>query len=75
MLLVRAMVTDKEAADVIMVAQTPGITVFQVVVSPSDLGRLIGKGGRSARSIRTILRAIAREQAELFELEIVQRTV
>lgn len=69
-LLIRAMVKDREAAHVVMSCQEDGTTAFRVVVSPSDVGRLIGKGGRSARSIRVILSAIAHEKGERFHLEI-----
>ena len=33
------------------------ITVLELKVAPSDLGKVIGKQGRTARSIRTILGA------------------
>ena len=32
---------------------------YQVKVNPSDLGRVIGKGGTIAKAIRTIARSIA----------------
>lgn len=33
-------------------------TVFQVTVAPSDAGKVIGKDGRTARSLRVILSAM-----------------
>ncbi len=33
------------------------VTVLELKVAPSDLGKVIGKQGRTARSIRTILGA------------------
>ncbi|MGN1041381.1 MAG: KH domain-containing protein [Acutalibacteraceae bacterium] len=35
------------------------VTVYQVTVSESDMGRVIGKRGRIAKSIRSIVKAAA----------------
>ena len=34
-----------------------GVIVFHLSVAPDDMGRVIGKQGRIAKSIRTIMRA------------------
>lgn len=36
-----------------------GQTVFRVNVDPEDLGRIIGRGGRTARAIRQVAKAAA----------------
>ena len=36
-----------------------GLTVFHVNVAPDDMGRVIGKQGRIAKAIRTVMRAAA----------------
>jgi predicted RNA-binding protein YlqC (UPF0109 family) len=46
--------------------------VLALKVAPGDLGRVIGKQGRTARSIRTILNAAAMKQNQRFTLEIVE---
>ena len=33
-------------------------TTLQVAVNPSDMGRVIGRGGRTATSLRTVMTAI-----------------
>ena len=38
---------------------TPRGEVLEVRVHPSDLGRVIGRGGRTASSLRTVVSAIA----------------
>ena len=36
-----------------------GVIVFHLNVAPDDMGRVIGKQGRIAKAIRTIMRAAA----------------
>lgn len=39
--------------------ETPRGDVLEVRVHPSDLGRVIGRGGRTASSLRTVVSALA----------------
>jgi predicted RNA-binding protein YlqC (UPF0109 family) len=48
------------------------ITVLELKVAPSDLGKVIGKQGRTARSIRTILGAASMKLHRRFTLEILE---
>ena len=45
------------------------VTVLELKVAPSDLGKVIGKQGRTARSIRTILGAAGMKLNRRFTLE------
>src|SRR5947208_16200275 len=45
-------------------------TVFELRVAQSDLGKVIGKQGRTASSIRTILSAAGMKLKKRFTLEI-----
>ena len=47
-------------------------TVFELRVAPNDLGKVIGKQGRTARSIRTILGAAGMKLKRRFILEILE---
>jgi predicted RNA-binding protein YlqC (UPF0109 family) len=47
-------------------------TVLELKVAPSDLGKVIGKQGRTARSIRTILGAAGMKLNRRFTLEILE---
>jgi predicted RNA-binding protein YlqC (UPF0109 family) len=47
-------------------------TVLELKVAPSDLGKIIGKQGRTARSIRTILGAASMKLNRRFTLEILE---
>jgi len=48
------------------------VTVLELRVAPSDLGKGIGKQGRTARSIRTILGAAGMKLNRRFTLEILE---
>lgn len=45
--------------------------IFELSVSPEDMGRVIGKGGRVANAMRTLLRVAAARQGKRVTLEIV----
>lgn len=48
------------------------VTVLELRVDPTDLGKVIGKQGRTARSIRTILGAAGMKLRKRFTLEILE---
>jgi predicted RNA-binding protein YlqC (UPF0109 family) len=45
-------------------------TMFQVTVAPTDVGKIIGKSGRAACSIRTLLCAMGVAAKKRYELDI-----
>lgn len=47
-------------------------TVFELRVAGDDLGKVIGKQGRTARSIRTLLGAVGTKLNRRFSLEILE---
>lgn len=47
-----------------------GVTVFHLHVAPDDMGRVIGKQGRIAKAIRTVMRATANKQDAHVAVEI-----
>ena len=47
-------------------------TVFELKVAEGDLGKVIGKQGRTARSIRTLLGAVGTKRDRRFSLEILE---
>jgi len=49
-----------------------GQTVVELFVAEDDLGRIIGRGGRMARSLRTIMSAAALRTRKRYQLEIVE---
>jgi uncharacterized protein len=55
---VRSIVDDPSAVQIEEV-QSKGRVKLEVKVGPGDLGRVIGRRGRTAQSIRTVVRAAA----------------
>jgi hypothetical protein len=60
--------------DAVEVKETQGDTasVLELKVAPDDIGRVIGKQGRTAKSIRTILNAVASRTNRKVVLEILE---
>jgi uncharacterized protein len=48
------------------------VTVFELKVHPSDLGKVIGRDGRTAKSIRVILGAAGMKMKKRVMLEILE---
>ena len=56
----RGLVEDKDAVTVTVdEPNEEGITVFHLKVAEDDVGRVIGKQGRIAKAIRTVIRSAA----------------
>jgi predicted RNA-binding protein YlqC (UPF0109 family) len=60
--------------DEVVVREVTGeqVTVLELRVAPTDLGKVIGKQGRTARSIRTLLGAAGMKVNRRFTLEILE---
>jgi predicted RNA-binding protein YlqC (UPF0109 family) len=67
----RALVDDTTAVKVEAIP-SPDSHVLRLHVSPQDIGKLIGKQGRTARSLRTILSAASMKLQSRFALDIVE---
>ena len=69
--LAKGLVEKKDAVKVTVDAPNEeGGTVYHLNVDPSDMGRVIGKQGRIAKAIRTVMRASASMRDEKVMVEI-----
>lgn len=68
-LMVRSLVDFPEDARVNEVSGE-SVTVYEVSVAESDLGKVIGKGGRIANAMRTIVKAAATKNDRKATVEI-----
>jgi uncharacterized protein len=69
--IVRAMVSDPDTVHVSSRPLPSGSTMIQIKVARErDKGKLIGKQGRTARSLRIIVQAIGKEQGHNYHLDI-----
>ena len=67
----KALVDEPEQVSVQTVEGEQG-TVLELRVGPNDLGKVIGKQGRTARSLRTILGAAGMKLHRRITLEILE---
>ena len=67
----RALVDEPEAVEVQSVIRDES-TVLKLKVAPGDVGKVIGKQGRTARSVRTILSAVSMKLHHRYTLDILE---
>jgi uncharacterized protein len=71
--LVKSLVGNPEAVEV---SEKPGnsdnTTVIVVAVGEGDMGRLIGREGRTIKAIRSLLYAASQKHKKRFVLEVVE---
>jgi predicted RNA-binding protein YlqC (UPF0109 family) len=67
----RGLVEDKDAVSVTVdEPNEEGLVVYHLHVAPDDMGRVIGKQGRIAKAIRTVVRAAANKAETKVAVEI-----
>ncbi|HEX4022802.1 MAG TPA: KH domain-containing protein [Acidobacteriaceae bacterium] len=69
----RALVDVPDQVEVSSVA-SEAATVLRLRVAPEDVGKVIGKQGRTARSLRTILGAVSMKLHHRYTLEILEES-
>lgn len=62
-----------DAPDEVSVEQIEGeTTVFELTVAPDDVGKVIGRQGRVARALRSLINAAGIRAHKRYELEILE---
>ncbi len=69
--MVKALVDDPSEVNITEIAGER-VTLYELRVAKSDVGKVIGKRGRTAGSIRTIVNAVSTKQGKRAELEIIE---
>lgn len=64
------LVDDKEAVEVNEINGTQSV-VFEVKVAENDMGKIIGKQGRIAKSIKTVMKAVASKEHKKATVEFI----
>ncbi len=64
------LVDDPEAVNVTEVPSEEG-TILELRVAPEDMGKVIGRQGRIAKEIRTIVKTVAQRTGEKITVDIV----
>jgi predicted RNA-binding protein YlqC (UPF0109 family) len=63
---------DKPDEVLVEEMEEDGTAVFELTVAEEDLGKVIGKQGRTARALRTVLSAAASKVRARAQLEILE---
>ena len=63
------LVEHPQAVDV-QETEADGNVVLELRVDPSDMGKVIGRQGRIAKEIRTLMRSVAQRQGKTVSVEI-----
>ena len=69
-IMIKNLVEDKESVLINEVAQDSEIK-FEVRVNEKDMGRVIGKKGKIAQSIRTVMKALAAKEQKKVSVEFI----
>ncbi len=69
--IVKALVDNPEKVEVKEIAGEKSI-IYELKVGEGDLGKVIGKEGRTAKAVRTIITAAAMKQGKRAVLEILE---
>ncbi len=68
---VKALVEKPDAVQVVRSVDDMGV-LLELTVDPDDMGKVIGKAGATAKSIRTLLRVLGAKNDERVNLKIVE---
>ncbi|MDX6696808.1 MAG: uncharacterized protein QOE65_205 [Solirubrobacteraceae bacterium] len=69
--LARALVDDPDAVQVERFDEEDGTVVLELAVGDEDYGKVIGRGGRTAQALRTLLKAAAVKEQRRVLVDIV----
>ena len=69
-LLIAKALVDKPEEVKLSIIEGISMSVLELRVAPGDLGKIIGKHGRNAQAIRTILNAVSSKEKRKVVLEI-----
>jgi predicted RNA-binding protein YlqC (UPF0109 family) len=69
--LARSLVDKPDEVSVESYDEDDGSTVYELSVAEDDVGKIIGRGGRTVNALRCVLRACAAKQGRRLLLDVV----
>jgi predicted RNA-binding protein YlqC (UPF0109 family) len=69
--LARGLVDDPDQVKVNEVREDDGSVVLELSVGPDDYGNVIGRGGRTATALRTLIKSAATKRGQRIFLDII----
>ncbi len=70
-MVVKSLVDDVDAVDIREI-ERQGTTLFEVRVAQGDMGKIIGRQGRTVRALRSLAHAVSLKRKQRFVIEIVE---
>jgi uncharacterized protein len=71
-MIIKKLVDDAEAVDVREIEKSSSSFLIEVRVAESDMGKLIGRQGKTVRALRSLLHAASLKQKRRYLLEIIE---
>ena len=71
-LIVKSLVHETEAVDVREVERDRSTSVIEIRVAQADVGKVIGRQGRTVKALRSLLHAASEKHRRRYVLEIVE---
>ena len=71
-LIVKHLVREAESVDVREVERDRSTSVIEIRVAQGDVGKVIGRQGRTVKALRSLLHAAGQKQGRRYVLEIVE---
>ena len=71
-MIVRELVRDADAVEVREIERDPSKVIIEVRVAQEDMGKLIGKQGKTVRALRSLLHAVGVKRGRRYVLDIVE---
>lgn len=68
--IVKALVDEPEAVNITEIDETEDSVLFEIRVAESDMGKVIGKQGRIAKAIRTVMKSAANKEHKKVTVDI-----
>lgn len=70
-MIVKSLVDQSDNVDIREVERN-GSTLIEVRVAPNDVGKIIGKQGKTIRALRSLVRIAGAKKNQRYQLEIVE---
>jgi predicted RNA-binding protein YlqC (UPF0109 family) len=71
-MIVKALVNDAEAVDVREIERDERTVLIEVRVAEGDMGKVIGRQGKTIRAIRSLLYAVSMKRGRRYVLDVVE---
>ncbi len=70
--IIKHLVDNQEAIEIIETAKNEKEVLIQVKVAKDDMGKVIGRQGKIAKSIRTVMKSVGAKERKKVEVEFVE---